>query len=130
MVIPDADVWIDFLNQRSGSEELARLVEERQALMVGPVISEILRGASESTERERSLRHIENLDYAEMSRRTWMLAGEIAAQLDSRGLRIPMTDVYIAALAIQEGHEVFTRAQHFQGITGLRLYQADGVSNA
>ncbi len=125
MVIPDADVWIDFLNRRSGSDELARLVDDDEAILVGPVIAEILRGERDPAKRGRTLDHLAGVDYIEVTRDVWTRAGDIAADLDARGLKIPMPDVYIAALALEHDHEVFTRDKHFERIPGLRLYQPD-----
>lgn len=126
MVIPDADVWIDFLNQRSGSDDLASLVEDDEAILVGPVIAEILRGERDPAQRERTLEHLQGIHYIEITRDVWTRAGDIAANLDTRGLRIPMPDVFIAALAIENGHEVLTRDKHFERIPGLRLYGPTG----
>jgi len=130
MVIPDADSWIDFLNGHQRGDVLKALVDEAEVVVVGSVLSEIMRGIAEEKERERVVSFLSRLDYAEMSRRSWIRAGNIAADLEAKGLRIPMTDIYVAAVALQAGHEVLTRDKHFNRIPGLQLYDWKDPANA
>ena len=40
------------------------------------------------------------------------------------GRLTPLTDLLIAALALEGEHQVFTLDDHFQRVPGLRLYEA------
>ena len=130
MVIPDADSWIDLLNGHPAGDHLAKLVDEGQAVVVGSALAEVLRGIAGEPERQRVIGFLDRLDYAEMNRAVWIRAGEIASGLEAQGLRIPMSDIYIGALALDGDHEILTRDKHFERIPGLRLYDWKGDSDA
>lgn len=130
MVVVDTSIWVDYFRRPSsqGADELAGLLRQRRAVLVGVVLGELHKGARDE-EQSRSLREgLAAVPYLEMSRGAWDRAGYLAAALDGRGLRIPVSDVYIAALAISGDHEVFTSDRHFERIPGLRLYTPEGVA--
>ncbi len=128
MVVVDTSVWADYFRRPSSrvADELSGLLRARRASLVGVVVSELHKG-TRNDEQIVSLREgLLAVPYLEMSRNAWERAGHLAAGLDARGLRIPMSDVFIAALALEGDHEVYTLDKHFQRIPGLRLYQPDG----
>jgi len=47
----------------------------------------------------------------------------ILYQLKKAGTPIPTNDIWIAAIALQQGMPVFTKDKHFQKIVGLMLMQ-------
>lgn len=130
MVVVDTSVWADYFRRPSSqvADELSGLLRARRASLVGVVLSELHKGAR-NDEQIVSLREgLFAVPYIEMNRGAWERAGRIAAGLDASGVRIPMSDVFIAALALEGDHEVYTLDKHFQRIPGLRLYQAEGDS--
>jgi len=51
-----------------------------------------------------------------------MRAGELEAELELRGEKLPINDLLIAATAMQYGHSIITRnVDHFQRIRGLQV---------
>ena len=52
-----------------------------------------------------------------MSRQTWVSAGRIGLQLRVTDGLIPLTDLAIAALALEYDHEVYTLDGHFDRVT-------------
>lgn len=130
MVIPDSDVWIDYFKNPASPQAMAldALISLDEAALVGIVVTEVLRGAR-TTARQRKIQQMfEGVDYVETSLRSWTRAGIIAAALDAEGTPIPLPDAIVAAVAIEEGHELFTRDKHFERIPGLRLYRPEGDS--
>ena len=97
----------------------------RRVALVGLILAELQRGFRNEPERRRINDMLESLPYVEMRWETWEHAGTIARNLDAKGLSIPITDACIAAVALEGGHEVFTRDKHFERIPGLRLYQPE-----
>ncbi len=131
MVIPDADIWIDLLNDATlpSSQALRALVDAEQAALVGLTLSEILRGAR-AKEEARIARLLQHVPYIEMSQEAWRRAGRLAGELDRKGTPIPMTDVFLASITLELNHELFTRDKHFERIPGLRLYKPEGGGDA
>ena len=128
MVIVDSDVWITYLrrpNARAG-RELASLLEKREATMVGVVMAEVLQGARSPQEFGELLRLLEQLPYLEAGKAAWVRAGELSRQLRGQGRPIPLTDLLIAALALEHGCAVYTLDEHFRRIPGVALHKGGG----
>ena len=127
MVIPDSDIWIDYLQHAHSPSAIALggLIEADDASLTGIVAAEVLRGARNSERRLAVEEMFSAVPYVEMTYDAWIKASEIARDLDAQGTPVPLPDVIVAALATVTGHEVFTRDKHFQRIPGLRLYNPD-----
>lgn len=125
MVIADSSVWIEYF--RSGVSPvqsiLQSLLEQDEVLMTGVVLSEVLRGVRSDREYRLLAELMGELPYAEATKETWMNCGNIARQLRTEGVTVHMEDALIATLAIEGGHEVYTRDSDFDRIPGVRLYR-------
>ncbi len=128
MVIPDSDVWIDYLKSSTSPQAMAldALIRVDEAALVGIVATEVLRCARTATRQMEIQEMFAGVEYVETTLQSWERAGVIAATLDAEGTPIPLPDVIIAAVALQEGHEIFTRDKHFDRIPGLRFYKPEG----
>jgi predicted nucleic acid-binding protein len=128
LVVVDTAIWIDyFKNARSDQvAELVELIDDGRAAYVGVVLAELLRGRRSQEERELLERQLVGASFVEMTKAAWRRASVVSAELESSGQRIPMTDVFIAALVLEGGHELLTRDRHFERIPRLRFYQPDG----
>ena len=128
MVVVDTSIWIDFFRGRNSdhSEALNMLIHTGKAALTGVVLAELLRGRRTPKERNSLEERLTGATLIEMTRAVWKRAGVISGDLDARGEPIAMTDVFIAAAALEGDHEIFTRDKHFERIPGLRLYQPQG----
>jgi predicted nucleic acid-binding protein len=66
---------------------------------------------------------LSDLKYAEMTKPLWQKAGEISASLKREGKNLPLSDIFIATLAIEHNLQVFTLDKHFEQIPGVRVYR-------
>ena len=131
MVVADTSIWIDYLRGRDSrvADAVARLIDDADIGLVGVVLLELLRGTRGEAEQRRLEEQLQGAAFIEMTRDTWRRAGLLMAELDSQGMPIPVSDLIVAAIAMENGHEVFTRdKRHFERIPGLRLYQPEGVA--
>lgn len=62
-----------------------------------------------------------NLNYIEMSENLWIKAGELSALLKKKGAAIPLSDIFIAAIAIENNLQVFTLDKHFEQIPDVKV---------
>jgi len=53
----------------------------------------------------------------------WIKAGKVALSLRREGINLLLTDVAIAALAIEHNLSIFTLDKHFEKIPGLKMYK-------
>lgn len=116
-VLPDTSIWVDYL--RSGtsgpSAVLDDLLGREAAVVCGPVLAELLAGTP--PERQDELWHaLEALPWAELDRAGWRRIGEVAHELRSRGVSVPLTDLAIAVAAVSADASVWTRDEDFERI--------------
>ena len=125
MVIVDSNIWIHSFRTPASPvvQEMSMLLRDGEVAMVGIVLIEVLQGARDQTEIELFLSRLDPLPFLEATKRTWIKAAELSVQLRKQGMITPLTDLVIAALALEGDHEVYTLDNHFQRIPGLKLYK-------
>ncbi len=124
MVIADTSVWIPFFNRPDSPEKatLDLLIDADEVVLVGVVLAELLQGCRASSERETLSEALLALPYYEVTQSTWSQTGDLSAQLLRKGVTLPLSDLIIAALAIEHHCQVYSLDTHFKKIPGVRLY--------
>jgi len=124
-VIIDTSVWVQaFRVPGSGAqEEVEKLVRDGDAIMVGVVYAELLRGARDKEEFRVLAERLGALPFLQGNRGTWQRVGELLFDLRRHGMAIPLADALIAALALEGEHALYSLDDHFQQVPGLRLYE-------
>lgn len=87
----------------------------------GPVLSELLQGTRGDHDRAAVLEAQSSLEYAEASPAVWVRAGDLAAALRRTGTTVPLSDLLIAAIAIEQRLEIITADRHFRLIPGVTV---------
>ena len=87
----------------------------------GPVLSELLQGARGDRDRAAVLESHRALEYADATPAVWVRAGDLAAVLRRSGTTVPLSDLLIAAIAIEQRLEIITADRHFGIIPGVRV---------
>ncbi len=124
MVIADTSVWIPFFTRPDSLEKAALdfLIGAVEVVLVGVVLAELLQGCRTPAERDSLSDALLALPYYEVARSTWSQAGDLSAPLLRRGITLPLSDLIIAALAIERNCRVYSLDGHFKKIPGLHLY--------
>lgn len=124
MIIADTSVWIPFFNRPGSAEKQALdlLIDADEVALVGVVLAELLQGCRSRKEREEVEEGLLALPYLEMTRETWIMAGEISSPLLRKGVTLPMSDLVVAAIALEHRCRVYSLDAHFEKIPGLPRY--------
>ncbi len=124
MVIADTSVWIPFFNRPDSPEKAALdlLIDADEVVLVGVVLAELLQGCRTPSERDSLSDAFLALPYYEVSRSTWLQVDDLSAPLLRRGVTLPLSDLIIAALAIERDCRVYSLDAHFKKIPGVHLY--------
>lgn len=124
MVIADTSVWIPFFNRPDSPEKatLDLLIDADEVVLVGVVLAELLQGCRTSSERDTLSDALLALPYHEVTQSTWSQTGNLSSQLLRRGVTLPLSDLIIAALAIEHNCHVYSLDIHFKRIPGVRPY--------
>lgn len=124
MVIADTSVWIPFFNRPESPEKWAidALIDADRLILVGVVLAELLQGCRTPKEANVILTKLTGLRFLETSFSSWKRTGELAFSLRRKGITLPLSDLIIAAIALEHSCQVFTLDPHFKKIPGLTLY--------
>lgn len=124
MVIIDTCVWIEFFKKAESEEKknAATLIKEGQAMIAGIVLSEIIQGIKIKEKINKLVDAMLALPIIETKLSDWIKCGIIGNQLRSKGITIPLTDILLAAIAMENNFEIYTSDKHFRQIDGLMLY--------
>ncbi|MEW6117422.1 MAG: PIN domain-containing protein [Nitrospirota bacterium] len=123
-VLADTTIWIEYLRGSSNASAiLESLIIGKRVWICGPVVFELLQGVRSPKQKEAVKNALNGLPYAEMSGVLWEKAAESYVSLRKNGLTVPLSDLFIAVIAIEHDLSVFTHDKHFEQIPGVKLYQ-------
>jgi predicted nucleic acid-binding protein len=109
VILVDTSAWIDFFR---GAGSLAGrvddLLENDQAALCGPVITEIRRGLRSRAERARVLPLLAGCHLLEQPAALWEEAGELGWYLGRRGATVKSLALLIAAYALAHAVPILT----------------------
>jgi len=89
----------------------------------GIVIFEVLQGIKSEGEKNKILSILASLPYGEMTKKLWQSAAELSLLVKKNGVNLPLSDIFIAAIAIENDLSVYTLDSHFAQIPNLKLYK-------
>jgi tRNA(fMet)-specific endonuclease VapC len=116
-IIVDTSIWIEYFKEDANIVEfIERKIIENNIYMVGPVISELLQGVRTNHEYMELLNCIDAIPYIEAKNEDWKKAGKISFNLRKDGLTIPLTDIIISVIAINNQAKVYTLDKYFNYI--------------
>jgi len=122
-VLADTSVWIEFFKQRSETgDKLSELIIKNTVWSCGIVIFEIVQGVKTEHEKAKLLATLLALPYIEMTQSLWQRAGELSSSLKKKGLNLPLSDVFIAAICLEHNLPIFTLDKHFAQVPGVKVY--------
>ena len=124
-VLIDTSIWIDYFKGQDKNilEKVKDLVVSLRAVLCGVVLSELLSGIRETRDRETLKGIVDAIDYIEVSKSTWVQAGETFSKLRQRGLTIPLSDLVVSSLARENDYELWSCDSHFDCIPGLKRFR-------
>ncbi len=124
-VIVDTSIWIEFFKQKSlFGDRLETLILENATWVCGTIIFELMQGIKSDTEKFKILETLADMNYIEMSKLLWLKSAELSAFLKKKGVNLPLSDILIAAVALEYDLSIFTLDKHFNQIPGVRIYRA------
>lgn len=123
-VVADTSVLIAFFRGKAEYvKEIAGLLEGKRLVVTGIILAELLQGMKNLKEEQRISDLLSAISSIELTTDLWIKAGKISLSLRRSGIDLPLTDVAIAALAMEHSLSLFTLDKHFERIPGLKLYK-------
>jgi len=122
-ILVDTNIWVEFFKSDSPvGDRLEKLLKTDSVWTCGIVIFELLQGVKSEKEKTTILDAMMNLEYIEMSKALWQKASKISTSLRKKGITIPVSDIFISAIAIEHKLQIFTLDKHFEEVQGVRLH--------
>jgi predicted nucleic acid-binding protein len=119
----DTTIWIEFFRPKSKiGDRLEILLKENAVWTCGIVMFEILQGIKSEGEKSKTLYVLVSLPYIEMTKKLWQSAAELSILLKKNGVNLPLSDIFIAAIAMENDLAIYTLDNHFTQIPNLRLH--------
>lgn len=121
-VLVDSSFFIDRL--RAGADPFAEFAvhaDDTDFLTCGVVMVEVLRGVKIKKAHTRLSALMGAMIYVPTLNRVWERAAALAWQLDRAGLPVQVTDLIIAACALEADAAVLTCDRDFTRVPGLRV---------
>jgi predicted nucleic acid-binding protein len=116
LVIIDTSIWIEYL--RGADAELGvrieKLIHSDEAIITGLILGELLCGARDNDEFVTLGRVLDGLHCLTDDKEVYREAANLAWQLRAQGIRVPLSDLSIAAQSLRSGAPIMTRDGHFQ----------------
>jgi predicted nucleic acid-binding protein len=123
-ILADTSVWIEFFKPQSAvGKKLEDLIIKNSVCVCGTVLFELVQGVRSEDEKARILDALSDIEYLEMTKRLWQKAGTLSASLKKKGLNLPLSDIFIATIAIEHNLQIFTLDKHFEQIPGVKIYR-------
>lgn len=132
MLIADTSVWIPFFNQPGSPEKREKdaLIDADRLVLVGMVLAELIQGCRTPGEANTILSNLTGLRFLETRFSSWKQAGDLSFSLRRKGVTLPLSDLIIAALAIEHRCDVYTLDPHFDHVPDLKLHRGPRPSRA
>jgi hypothetical protein len=113
MIAADTSTWIAYLQgeQLEDAQLLDRALEDRQVLMVPPVLTELLSDPGLSSEVAELFSEIPMI---EIEPGYWQRAGALRAKVLSKGRKARLGDALIAQTCVDRGIPLLTRDKDFR----------------
>jgi len=117
LVLADTSLWIEaFRGREPAARYLRELLLSDLVATCDVVIAELLAGPLSAPEFARVRRQLDAVRYLEAPAGLGWQAGELALTLRERGLRVPATDLLVAAIALAHSAALAHCDKHFEAI--------------
>lgn len=123
-VLVDTSVWIEFFKPESPiGKKLESLLVKNSVRVCGIILFELLQGVKSEAEKTKILEALSTIEYFEMTKSLWQKSADISASLKRQGLNLPLSDIFIASIAVEHNLSVFTLDKHFEQIPAVKIYK-------
>jgi len=120
-ILVDTSVWIEFFRNADSPavERMEKILEEDEVFVPKMVLAELIQGAKSAREIGVIDDFLEAFHIIDQDDDTWVRAGRLAYDLKKRGTTVPLSDCYLAVIALHNKCKIFTLNRHFQDIKCL-----------
>lgn len=122
LVMADTCIWIASEKDTAVAALLREMTLLDRLVMCGVVYAEVLRGLQDAAVLERRIKQLLALQWVDAPPEVWQKTAELARTQDRLGHPVPLTDVHVAALCVDNEVALWTTDRHFDPFTTLHRF--------
>ena len=124
-VFVDTCIWASFFSKPNSQEQrvVSGLLRLDRVALVGPLVAEVLMGIRNRDRADWIGSRLKLRHYIEADWDHWKSAAELGRNLAALGHRLPLSDLLVAAVALDLGASVYSTDPHFDLIPDLRRFR-------
>lgn len=125
LVLVDTCIWAPFFSRKRSRHKaaVAELLDEDRAALIGPVLAEVLLGFKRNEEADWVASAMQGAQFLELAWDDWRVAAQLGRELAAHGHALPLSDLYLASVALRHEWLVYSIDPHFEVIPGLRFFE-------
>ena len=128
MILVDTSAWIAFFrDQGAVASAVDQALDDDEAALCGPVLTELRRGFTSASERKRTLPLLSACHQLTQPSNLWDEAGDLGFALARKGITVKTLDLLIATHALFHRLPILTLDSDFRAIAradvGLHLVE-------
>lgn len=124
LVLVDTCIWVQFFNRPQSRDKQAvdALLDDDRAVLIGPILCEVLLGFRRNEQADWVASSLRGLHFLQITWQEWRAAARLGRQLAAQGHALPLSDLVIAAVALERSIAVYTTDPHFDLVPNLHRY--------
>lgn len=121
LVIVDTCICVQFFSRPQSRDKKAvdALLDDDRAALVGPLLTEILLGFRRSEQADWVASMLRGVHFLQISWDDWRSAAHFGRQLSANGHHLPLSDLVLAAVALDRSVDIYTTDPRFDLFSGL-----------
>jgi len=112
-IVVDTSIWIEYFK---GNEAAASIINDNTGFdlfITGPILTELVQGIKTESEKELFTKLMESFPRIAILEQDWVDAGKTGSELRKNGVTVPMADLLIYTVSINNSCALFTLDKHF-----------------
>lgn len=132
-ILIDTDILIDFLRGDRKTVDLMRKIRTQKLVTTDINAFELYHGAHKSKNKQTNVTNVENLlntlELLSTDRESMKKAAELLADLERKGSKIDIADLFIASLSIVNSAALLTRNKKHFDKTGAKFIEPEDIEH-
>jgi hypothetical protein len=124
LVLIDTCIWVPFFNRPHSREKqiVDELLENDRAALIGPILTEILLGFRRDQQADWVASVLRGLHFLHPTWDEWRVAARLGRRLIAKGHSVPLSDLILAAVALERSFAISTTDPHFDLLPELQRH--------
>ena len=124
LVLVDTCIWVPFFNRPQSPEKrvVDQLLDEDRVALVGPILTEVLQGFRRDEQADWVASELRGVRFLDIAWNEWRAAARLGRRLIAMGHTLPLTDLVLAAVAVNRSVAVYSSDPHFDLIPALTRF--------